>query len=50
MGAVTKALDALDKFESSAAHSAAIMAFKLAALLLPWAGDASLHGDDDMVK
>ena len=48
--ALLKALDPLDQFESSAAHSAAIMAFKLAALLLSWAGDASLHGDGDVVK
>ena len=44
-----KALDPLDQFESSAAHSAAIMAFELAALSSPWARDASLHGGDDVV-
>ena len=49
MRALIKALDPLDQFESSAAHSAAIMAFKLAALLVPWARDVSLHGDDDVV-
>ena len=38
-----KALDPLDQFESSAAHSAAIKAFELA-------GDASLHCDDNVVK
>ena len=45
-----KALDPLDQFESSAAHSAAIKTFELAALLSPLAGDASLHRDDDVVK
>ena len=45
-----KALDPLDQFESSAAHLAAIVAFVLAALLSPLAGDASLDGDDDGVK
>ena len=45
-----KALDPLDQFESSAAHSAAIKAFELAASLLPLAGDTSLHRDDDVVK
>ena len=50
MRALIEALDPLDQFESSAAHSAAIMAFELAALLSPWARDASLHGDDDVVK
>ena len=45
-----KALDPLDQFESSAAHSMAIVAFVLTALLSPLAGDASLDGDDDEVK
>ena len=45
-----KALDPLDQFESSAAHSAAIKTFELAALLSSLAGDASLHRDDDVVK
>ena len=45
-----KALDPLDQFESSAAHSAAIMAFELAALSSPLAGDVSLHRDNDDVK
>ena len=49
MRALIEALDPLDQFESSAAHSAAIVAFELAALLSPWARDASLHGDDDVV-
>ena len=26
------------------------MVFDLAALSLPWAGDASLHGDDNVIK
>ena len=50
MRALIEGLDPLDQFESSAAHSAAIMAFKLVALPLPLAGDASLDGDDDVVK
>ena len=50
MRALMKALDPLDQFESSAAHSAAIKAFELAALSSPLAGDASLHRDDDVVK
>ena len=45
-----KALDPLDQFESSAAHSAAIMALELAALSLPLAGDTSLHRDDNVVN
>ena len=45
-----KALDPVDQFESSVAHSVAIVAFDLAALLSPLAGDASLHRDDDVVK
>ena len=49
MRALIKALDPLDQFESSAEHSAAIMAFELAALVLPWARNASLYGDDDVV-
>ena len=50
MRAPLKALDPLDQFESSTAHSAAIMAFELAALPSLSAGDASLHGDNDVVK
>ena len=50
MRALIEALNPIDQFKSSAAHSAAIMAFELAALPLPSAGDASLHGDDDVVK
>ena len=45
-----KALDPLDKFESSAAHSAAIMALELATLSSLLAGDASLHCDENVVK
>ena len=45
-----KALDPFDQFESSAAHSVAIKAFELAALLSPLAGDANLHRDDNVVK
>ena len=48
--ALIETLDYVDQFESSAAHSTAIMAFKLVALSLPLAGDASLHGDDNVVK
>ena len=48
--ALIKALDPADQFESSAAHSAAIVAFDLAALSLPSAGDTSLHSDDDVIK
>ena len=50
MRALIEALDPPDQFERSAAHSAAIVAFVLAALLPPSAGDASLDGDDDGVK
>ena len=50
MRALIEALDPFDQIESSAAHSAAIMAFELAALSLPLAGDAGLHGDNDVVK
>ena len=50
MMALIEALDPCDQFESSAAHSAAIMAVELAAMLSPSAGEASLHGDDDVVK
>ena len=50
MRALIEALDPFYQFESSAAHSAAIMAFELAALSPPWARDASLHRDDDVVK
>ena len=45
-----KALDSADQFKSSAAHSAAIVAFDLATLLSPSTGDASLHGDDNVIK
>ena len=45
-----KALEPLDQFESSAAHSAAIIAFVLTALLSPSAGDASLYGDNDVAN
>ena len=50
MRAPIEALDPVDQFESLAAQSAAIMAFELAALSSPLAGDASLHGDNDVVK
>ena len=50
MRTLTEALDPLTKFKSSAAHLAAIMAFKLAALLLPLAANAGLHGVNNMVK
>ena len=45
-----KALNPCKQFESLAAHLAAIMAVELAALSLSLAGNASLHGDDDVVK
>ena len=47
MNALIEALDRADRFESLAAYSAA---FELAALSSPTAGDASLHGDGDVVK
>ena len=50
MRALVKALDPCETSKSSAAHSAIIMAVELAALLLPSACDASLHGDNDVVK
>ena len=50
MRALIKALDPPDQFKSSAAHSAAIVAFVLVALSSPLAGDDSLDGDDDRVK
>ena len=45
-----EALDPFHHFESSAAHPAAIMVIKLAALLSPSAGNAGFHGDDEVVK
>ena len=50
MSALTKALDPFNQFEGSAAHSVAIMAFDLVILASPWAGNTSLHGDDDVAK
>ena len=50
MSAIIEVLDPFNLFESSAAHSAAIMAFELAALSSLWARDASLHRGDDVVK
>ena len=48
--ALIEALKPLDKFESSTAHSAAIMAFELVPLPSPLAGDASLHRGGGVVK
>ena len=50
MRALIEALEPHDQFKSSAAHSAAIVAFVLVALSSPLAGDDSLDGDDDRVK
>ena len=50
MKALIEAIDPFDQFESLVAHLVAIVAFELAALLSPLAGDASLHGDDDVAK
>ena len=50
MRAQIKALDPSDQFQGSTAYSAAIIAFEFAALLSPWAGDASLHRDDNITK
>ena len=50
MRALIEALNLFDQFKSSAAHSAAIVAFDLATLLSPSTGDASLHGDDNVIK
>ena len=52
MRALIEALIPLDQFKILAAHSAAIMAFKLAALSssLSLAGNASLRGYDDVVN
>ena len=47
--ALIKALDPFDQFKSSAAHLVVIMAFELVALLLPSAGNACFHGDEDEV-
>ena len=41
MRALTKTLDLLDQFESSAAYSVAIMSFELGALSAPSTGDTS---------
>ena len=46
--ALIEALDPCDQFESSAAHSTAIVAFKLALRLSPH--DASRHGHNNVVK
>ena len=48
--ALTEPLNPFDQFESSAAHSAAIMVFILTALSSTWAGNASLHREDSVVK
>ena len=45
-----EALDHFEQFESSVAHSAAIMAFELAALPSSLTGDVSLHYDNNVVK
>ena len=50
MRALTKVFDLFCQFKSSSAHSTTIIAAKLTALLSPWAGDASLYGDKDVVK
>ena len=50
MRALIEALDPPGLFKRSAAHSAAIVAFVLAALLPPLAGNAGLDGDDNGVK
>ena len=45
-----KAFDPCDWFESLAANLAATVAVELTAVLSPLAGDASLHGNDKVVK
>ena len=50
MRALVKALQPFEQIESSFAHSEVIMAFDLTVLLSPWAGDACLYVDDDVVK
>ena len=50
MRALIKALDPLDQFKRPVAYSDAIITFQSPALLLRWAGDASLHDDDNVVK
>ena len=50
MGALIKALDPSDQFESSAAYLAAIIVFELATLFSPLAGNVSLYGDIDVLK
>ena len=50
MKALVEALAPFDQFEGPVAHSMAIMAFELAVLLSLWAGNASLHHDDDVAK
>ena len=50
MRALIEALNPFDQFESSAAHSATIMTFKLTALLSWWAGASSLHRDGNVAK
>ena len=45
-----KVLNHLDKCKISAAHLAAIIALKLAALLSPLAGNTSLHRGNNLVK
>ena len=50
MRALIEALNLLDRFEILAAHLAAIMVFKLTALLLSLADNVSLYGDNDVNK
>ena len=50
MRALIEALDPFDQFESSVMHLVAMKAFKLAALSLLWACNASLYHDNDVVK
>ena len=52
MRALVEDLDSFEQFKSSAVCLVviAIVAFKLDALSPPWAGDTSLHRNDDEVK
>ena len=45
-----EAPDPLSQFKRSATHLAAIMVFELATLLLPLAGNPSLHDNGNVVK
>ena len=50
MRALIEALEPVDWFESLTVYSAAVMVFELATLLSPWAGESTLHNDNNVVE